>query len=72
MATDKPAIPNPLPGAMPAGMSRPTGGAPGANPYLRQAVALSYRPEDEAPRVTAQGRGLVAEEIIRRANEAGV
>jgi flagellar biosynthesis protein len=36
------------------------------------AVALAYREGDLAPRVSAKGRGLVAEEIIRRANEAGV
>ncbi len=38
----------------------------------QRAVALAYRKGDSAPRVTATGRGLVAEEIIRRAREAGV
>jgi flagellar biosynthesis protein len=38
----------------------------------QRAVALAYREGDSAPRVTATGRGLVAEEIIRRAREAGV
>ncbi|MGE3910740.1 MAG: EscU/YscU/HrcU family type III secretion system export apparatus switch protein [Chloroflexota bacterium] len=39
----------------------------------RQAVALTYDPENaDAPVVTAAGQGLVAEEIIRRAREAGV
>ena len=38
----------------------------------QHAVALAYKEGDLAPRVTAKGRGLVAEEIIRRANEAGV
>lgn len=38
----------------------------------QRAVALAYKEGDMAPRVTAKGRGLVAEEIIRRANEAGV
>lgn len=38
----------------------------------QQAVALSYRPEDGAPRVVAKGRGLLAEEIIGRAKAAGV
>jgi flagellar biosynthesis protein len=38
----------------------------------QQAVALSYRPEDGAPRVVAKGRGLLAEEIIERAKAAGV
>jgi flagellar biosynthesis protein len=36
------------------------------------AVALAYRDGDAAPRVVAKGRGLLAEEIIRRAREAGV
>ncbi|MBI2891635.1 MAG: EscU/YscU/HrcU family type III secretion system export apparatus switch protein [Nitrospirae bacterium] len=35
---------------------------------LRRAVALRYRPpRDAAPRVTAKGRGLVAERIIELA-----
>jgi flagellar biosynthesis protein len=38
----------------------------------RAAVALAYREGDAAPRVVAKGRGLVAEEIIRRAGEAGI
>ncbi|NWG87651.1 MAG: EscU/YscU/HrcU family type III secretion system export apparatus switch protein [Hydrogenophilaceae bacterium] len=37
-----------------------------------QAVALAYGETDAAPRVVAKGRGLLAEEIIRRAQEAGV
>ena len=37
-----------------------------------QAVALTYEIEDGAPRVVAKGHGLLAEEIIRRAKEAGV
>ena len=37
-----------------------------------QAVALVYDPEDGAPRVLAKGRGLLAEEIIARAQSAGV
>ncbi|MBI5920440.1 MAG: EscU/YscU/HrcU family type III secretion system export apparatus switch protein [Betaproteobacteria bacterium] len=36
------------------------------------AIALAYAPGDSAPRVVAKGRGLVAEEIIRRAREYGV
>ncbi len=44
-----------------------------ANPELRQAVALRYRKsKDAAPRVTASGQGLIAEAIIRKAQEAGV
>jgi flagellar biosynthesis protein len=37
-----------------------------------EAVALTYRAEDGAPQVVAKGQGLLAEEIIRRAREAGV
>lgn len=36
------------------------------------AVALAYAPGDSAPKVVAKGRGLVAEEILRRARQAGV
>ncbi|MEW5890879.1 MAG: EscU/YscU/HrcU family type III secretion system export apparatus switch protein [Pseudomonadota bacterium] len=36
------------------------------------AVALAYGSGDGAPRVVAKGRGLIAEEIIARAREAGV
>mgnify|MGYP001026483451 CR=1 FL=1 len=39
---------------------------------LPSAVALAYREGDIAPRVVAKGRGWLAEEIIRRAAEAGV
>lgn len=36
------------------------------------AVALSYSEDDAAPKVVAKGRGMIAEEIIKRANEHGV
>ena len=36
------------------------------------AVALAYSSGRGAPRVSAKGRGLIAEEIIRRAKESGV
>lgn len=36
------------------------------------AVALAYRSGDSAPRVVAKGRGILAEEIISRARDAGV
>lgn len=39
---------------------------------LQNAVALAYGSGDLAPRVIAKGRGLIAEEIIRRAKDAGV
>jgi flagellar biosynthesis protein len=38
----------------------------------RTAVALAYMEADVAPRVVAKGRGLIAEEIVTRAREAGV
>lgn len=38
----------------------------------RSAVALAYDEGDAAPRVTASGRGLIADTIIARAREAGV
>ncbi len=41
-------------------------------PPRLEAVALTYAPEDGAPRVVAKGRGLIAEEIIERARSAGV
>lgn len=42
------------------------------HPPSQNAVALTYRDGMRAPKVVAKGRGLVAEEIIRRAQEAGV
>lgn len=39
---------------------------------LREAVALAYTAGDPAPRVTAKGAGLVAEQIIERARAHGV
>lgn len=42
------------------------------NDYRQHAVALSYGPDDSAPRVVAKGSGHLAEEIIARAKEAGV
>lgn len=36
------------------------------------AVALAYREGQIAPKVVAKGRGLVAQEIIKRAKEAGI
>ena len=38
----------------------------------QSAVALAYGSGDPAPRVVAKGQGLVAEQIMRRAKEAGV
>lgn len=36
------------------------------------AIALAYAPGDTAPRIVAKGRGLIADEIIRRARQHGV
>jgi flagellar biosynthesis protein len=36
------------------------------------AVALAYQGEDSVPRVVAKGHGLIAQEIIDRAREAGI
>lgn len=38
----------------------------------RSAVALAYGEGDPAPKVVAKGSGLVAEQIMARAREAGV
>jgi flagellar biosynthesis protein len=38
----------------------------------QNAVALAYGAGEPAPRVVAKGQGLVAEQIIGRAREAGV
>jgi flagellar biosynthesis protein len=45
--------------------------APGRE-TLKNAVALAYSEIDAAPRVVAKGRGLLAEQIIARARDAGV
>lgn len=40
---------------------------------LRKAVALRYRKsKDVAPRVTASGQGLIADAMIKRANDEGI
>jgi flagellar biosynthesis protein len=50
---------------------RPPGAS--APETLPQAAALQYEAGAEgAPRVIAKGRGVIAQEIIRRAREAGV
>jgi flagellar biosynthesis protein len=45
--------------------------APGQE-TLKNAVALAYSETDAAPRVVAKGRGVLAEQIISRARDAGV
>ena len=39
---------------------------------VKQAIALEYDPNDEAPKVIASGRGVVAERILEKAKEADV
>ena len=39
---------------------------------VKQAIALEYDPSEEAPRVIATGRGVLAERIIERAKENDV
>ena len=39
---------------------------------VKQDIALSYDPEDNAPRVIASGKGVLAERIIEKAQEAAV
>ncbi|MFY9314385.1 MAG: EscU/YscU/HrcU family type III secretion system export apparatus switch protein [Burkholderiales bacterium] len=53
-----------------AEITRQTGA--GENAPKASAVALAYAAGDGAPRVVAKGRGLVAEEILRRAQAAGI
>ena len=38
----------------------------------KQAIALEYNPEEDAPKVIASGRGKLAERIIERAQESDV
>jgi len=42
------------------------------NEKSQVAVALAYRSGQAAPQVVAKGRGIIAEEIIKRAKESGV
>ncbi|MDE6964348.1 MAG: EscU/YscU/HrcU family type III secretion system export apparatus switch protein [Lachnospiraceae bacterium] len=39
---------------------------------VKQAIALSYDPSDDAPRVIASGKGALAERIIEKAKESEV
>ncbi|MBQ7956216.1 MAG: EscU/YscU/HrcU family type III secretion system export apparatus switch protein [Lachnospiraceae bacterium] len=39
---------------------------------IKQAIALEYDPQDEAPKVVASGRGVLAEKIIEKAKESDV
>lgn len=39
---------------------------------VKQAIALSYDPDDAAPKVIASGKGALAERIIEKAQESAV
>ena len=36
---------------------------------VKQAIALEYNPAEDAPKVIASGRGVLAEKIIEKANK---
>lgn len=36
---------------------------------VKQAIALEYDPSDEAPRVVASGKGILADKIIEKGQE---
>ena len=39
---------------------------------IKQAVALAYDPDDDAPKVIASGKGALAEKIIEKAQESNI
>ena len=39
---------------------------------VKSAVALEYNPDEEAPKIIATGKGILAEKIIEKAKEAKV
>lgn len=39
---------------------------------VRQAIALEYNPSEDAPKVIASGKGILAEKIIEKAKESDV
>ena len=41
-------------------------------PKMKQAIALEYNPDEDAPKVVASGRGILAERIIEKAKESDV
>lgn len=47
-------------------------GAKDKTEKVKQAIALEYDPSDQAPRVIASGRGILAERIIEKAKESDV
>ena len=61
------------PARMTSADSSPSASSSGRSAPPKRAVALRFDPaSDAAPVVMATGQGLVAEEIIRRAREAGI
>jgi len=39
---------------------------------IKQAIALEYSPDEDAPKVIASGKGVLAEKIIQKAKESDV
>jgi len=39
---------------------------------VKSAIALEYNPSDEAPKIIATGKGILAEKIVEKAREANV
>lgn len=39
---------------------------------VKQAIALSYDPNEDAPKVIASGKGILAEKIIEKAKESDI
>lgn len=39
---------------------------------VKKAVALSYNPDDTAPKIVAKGQGIVAEKIMEKAMSEGL
>lgn len=44
----------------------------GDNNKQKTAIALEYNPDEEAPKIIATGKGLLAEKIIEKAKEAEI
>ena len=40
--------------------------------FVKSAVALEYDPNEEAPKIIATGKGILAEKIIEKAKESNV
>jgi flagellar biosynthesis protein len=42
------------------------------NNKTKQAIALGYNPDEEAPKIIATGKGIIAERILEKAKESNV